>query len=497
VERSRRSEHRLVILRRAPGGDVDVLALATGDGWALPQVESEERRAADVSELNREVREWLGLEVSVLCCLADDPGDGARPRRQLYVLEVHASVPGMAVPGQWVARGALGTRIAVDSGVQRFLDACPHLQAAGAPPRATPEPHGAPRRAAPDWTTPGWRAAALAWVGGELSRRNSPPVLAVEQIRVWEFSHVLRLETPGSALYLKARPADGAAEAPLTARLARRHSVWAPDVIAVERERRWLLMRETPGPSLMKVSDPRAWEQAAAAIADMQIDWHAAAGELETLGCPRLTLGQLEADIEPLLADRVALQPGRAAASPDGENAGCGDDMVLGAGVAGGGAAGLTDEEVAALRRRRPELEALCRELAAAGVPESLEHGDLWGENAIVGPRGVVFIDWEDATVAHPFFTPSLLLRSLDYTDALAHVPDAGRRIRDAYLGRWKERGPLANWPAARLERAFELAQEVAMLHYARQFWRLALPLIETSWEVRAFPPLFLRRLVR
>ena len=33
------------------------------------------------------------------------------------------------------------------------------------------------------------------------------------------------------------------------------------------------------------------------------------------------------------------------------------------------------------------------------------------------------------------------------------------------------------------------------MLHYAPQY--LALPMIETSWEVRAFAPLFLQRLVR
>ena len=57
--------------------------LKDGDGWALSRIESEERRSADVGELNRAVRESLGLEVSVLRCLSDEPGEGARPRRQL------------------------------------------------------------------------------------------------------------------------------------------------------------------------------------------------------------------------------------------------------------------------------------------------------------------------------------------------------------------------------------------------------------------------------
>jgi hypothetical protein len=34
------------------------------------------------------------------------------------------------------------------------------------------------------------------------------------------------------------------------------------------------------------------------------------------------------------------------------------------------------------------------------------------------------------------------------------------------------------------------------MLHYAVGFRRFALPRIETSWEVRGFLPLFLRRLL-
>jgi hypothetical protein len=262
-----------------------------------------------------------------------------------------------------------------------------------------------------------------------------------------------------------------------------------PAVVAVNPTRRWLLMRETPGNSLMKVPDIDVWEHAAAAIAHVQIDWLNATGELTALGCLRVTVTEIERDIASLLRDTAALQPGWADASA-GE-----PDITIGEGVRAL-PDGLTDREIAALRGRRAELEAVCRELAADGVPESLEHGDLWADNAISSPEGVVFLDWEDATVAHPFFSPSLLVLSLDYTDALAGVPDAGRRLRDAYLAPWSQRGPLARWPAGRLERTFALAQRVAMLHYARQFWRLALPMIETSWEVRAFAPLFLRRLL-
>lgn len=125
-----------------------------------------------------------------------------------------------------------------------------------------------------------------------------------------------------------------------------------------------------------------------------------------------------------------------------------------------------------------------------------MEHGDLWGDNVIAAPDACVLIDWEDAALAHPFWSPALLLLSLDHTEALADVPDARARIREAYLAPWRAAGPTRAWPAGRLDAAFDLAQRLAMLYYAVQFRRFALPRIETSWEVREFAPFFLRRLL-
>ena len=482
VEKLPRSVHDLIILRREGASEPVILLLEDADGWALPRIESEERRSADVGDLNRAVQASLGLEVSVLRCLSDAPGSDGRPRRHLYTLEAHGAARPTLRGGRWVPRSKLAAVAPAGSTLQVSLEAWLR----SAPTRG--ESGGTP-----GWDEPGWRDEALAWVADQLSRRGLSPVREVEQVRLWEFSHVLRLVTGDGTLYLKARPASGAAEAPLTQRLAERHPAWTPDLIAVEPGRRWLLMRETPGLSLMKADGPVLWERAAAAIAHMQIDWLPATGELVALGCPRVTLAQLEREIAPLLEDVRALQPHRVDALFGDGDVVLGEDLLA---LQPHLADGLTDQETAALRHRRPELEALCRELAAEGVPESLEHGDLWADNAIAGADGVVLIDWEDAMVAHPFFTPALLLLSLDYTEALGRVPDARRRLREAYLGPWMERGPLAHWPAQRLERTFELAQEAAMLHYARQFWRLALPLIETTWEVRTFAPSFFRRLI-
>ena len=446
-----RAHHSLVIVRR-DGGDLSTLLIDSPEGWTLPRIESKERRSADVSDLTRAVRASLGLEVSVLRCLSDEPAEGQHPRRQLYLLEAHRSE--QATPGRWLSRKDLEAAGRSDSAVRRALDAWRRAE---------------PTSDATDWARPGWRDEVLAWVDGELSRRGLATVREIDQVRVWETSQVLRLDTGEARFYFKARPPSGAVEAPLTRRLAERHPTAMPEVIAIDARRRWLLMREAPGVELMELGDLARWEGAAASIARMQIDWVNGTDELAVLGCPRWTLGRLETELTPLLDDVPALQPG-------------GEDS-------------LTDAQVATLQARRPELEALCRDLDGYGVPESLEHGDLWAGNVIAGDGHVAFLDWEDAAIAHPFITPSLLLLSVPYAPALTDQAEARRRIREAYLSPWTERAPLAGWPPGRLERAFDLAQQVAMLCYAVQFQRI-LPAIETTVELRGFLPFFLGRLL-
>jgi hypothetical protein len=464
---SPRSEHHLVITRsgaptgttpESSDGQPTVLLLEVGSGWALPRIELRESRSSDVTEINRAAAGLLGVEVSVLCCLSDEPGRDGRPRQHVHAVDTHGAQWSPPLAGRWITREELDwsafTRPDHGPLVGRWLGGLRR------------KPLGEC-----DWLLPGWRRHVVAWVDRELARRDEGPVVQIDQVRVWEFSQVLRMRTAKAELYFKARPRSGRAEPPLTRRLAEDHPESLPAVLAVEADRGWMLMRAVRGSELTEVDEIARWEQAAATIARIQLDWVGRGRELTALGCPHRSIDGLVAQIAPLLEDRAAMQPRDAEA--------------------------LTDIEATELRRRRPDFEALGTELAGYAVPESLEHGDLWASHVIVSDGRPVFIDWEDASLSHPFFTPALLLLSLDYTEALARVPDARRRIQAAYLAAWRERGPLAGWPQSHLDQAFQVALRVALLHYAIQFRRDALARIETSWEVRAFVPLFLRALLR
>ena len=165
-----RSEHRLVIVRRHDDSDPAILLLKDRDAWTLPHVELREQRSADITELNRAVRDSLALETSVLTCLADKPAADGGPRRHLQVLEAHGGAGPVA--GRWMTVEAARAAVPPNSDTWKSVEGWTHrIVAVGA-------------RDARGWVEPGWRTKALAWVAERLDRRGWPPVSAVEQLRV-------------------------------------------------------------------------------------------------------------------------------------------------------------------------------------------------------------------------------------------------------------------------------------------------------------------------
>jgi hypothetical protein len=121
-----------------------------------------------------------------------------------------------------------------------------------------------------------------------------------------------------------------------------------------------------------------------------------------------------------------------------------------------------------------------CRDLAASGVPDSLEHGDLAADEIILGPMGPVFLDWSDGSITHPFLSAASLLRSSKATGG-----DADRLVA-AYLGPWLASGQIT---AADGRRALDLARTVLPLHLAAMYSERILPGLEQPEEVgRAVP---------
>ncbi len=175
------------------------------------------------------------------------------------------------------------------------------------------------------------------------------------------------------------------------------------------------------------------WEAALGAYARMQIVLSGHIGELRALHVPERGLSWLQAGLGQLLADGEALSAG---------------------------AAGLTAGEIDALRQLEPELRRDCLRWEQSGLPLSLEHGDFSAWQVQLDGGDYRFLDWSDSSVAPPFFSLLGVLR--DLPAAIAAVPQAASRLRDAYLAPWVER-----FSPEAVHAAFDAAQRLAPLYHA------------------------------
>jgi hypothetical protein len=280
-----------------------------------------------------------------------------------------------------------------------------------------------------NWLDPAWEAAAHGWIADRLTALGLPPTGPVERVRARPWSVQLRVPTSTGPVWFKANISGAAYEAALVAALAG----WAPDAVlaplAVDPTRGWLLSPDG-GPTLREAGGPdfARWEAMLAAYAELQRTVAARASEMVALGVPDL---------------RPSMMPGQLATLLD-------DPAVR---------TDLGAERHAAITALAPEYASWCAELAADGIPSSVQHDDLHDGNVFLVGRRFRFFDWGDAGVAHPFGSLLVAMRVAGYLFKVE--PDAPElvRLRDAYLEPWT-----ADHDRKSLLRSAELATRVAIV---------------------------------
>jgi hypothetical protein len=254
-------------------------------------------------------------------------------------------------------------------------------------------------------------------------------------------------------------------EPPLTQVLAEYDPAHFPRVLAVDVERRWMLMPDVGGPTLDRLPDVGRWEEALRQFARAQISLVDRAEALLALGCPARPLEQLADHVDALLADKPAMlldQPG-----------------------------GLSEDQVSGLQARAGTFRAMCADLARYNIPATLEHGDFAPGQIVAVDDSYVFIDWSDSSIAHPFFSMNFFCDPGELADYLPDAPGLPQRLRDAYLEPWT-----IYEPPDRLLQAYEIARPLSALHHAVIYHRYVLTNMEHSWEMRRMLPFYLKKLL-
>jgi hypothetical protein len=256
------------------------------------------------------------------------------------------------------------------------------------------------------WLEPEWRAEAEAWI-----REHAQVTGPIEQPHVYPWSTVMRVPTADGDFWFKATTLEvHGFEPTLTAILAEAFPDRVTELVAIDAERGWMLMRDagTRLRELLERGDVRPWEEILPRYAEIQIAVSPRAGELLELGVPDERIAALPGKVEALLEDDGALMLEES------------DEL----------SPAQRDE----LRRRIPELHALVGELEAFRIPETIQHDDLHDGQVFVDDGRLRLVDWGDSCVSHPFHTLTVTLRAIAWRHGLEPGSEPLLRLRDAYL---------------------------------------------------------------
>ena len=249
----------------------------------------------------------------------------------------------------------------------------------------------------------------------------------IEQVHLKPWSTVLRVPTAGGDVFFKAAASAFAHDVVVTEALAGLRPDLVLRPLAVDRDRAWMLLPdggERLRELFARAPNPRPWYELLPAYADLQL---ASVLELDALVAAGLHDLRLESLAD--LSEWLAFELGETAP----------------AGIA-----------------------QVCAELAAYGIPATIQHDDLHDGNIFAGDGYRIF-DWGDSVASHPFASLVVALRGIAYRFDLAVQDPELERLRDVYLERFSAFGSVDE-----LRRAAELAVPVGMLSRAISWWRVA-----------------------
>lgn len=230
------------------------------------------------------------------------------------------------------------------------------------------------------WLDPNWQKQAHDWIRAVTNRKSIQLKGEIEQPHIYHWSTVMRVKSNEGILFFKATAPETKYEIPLTQKLTEWYSEDMPELIAVDTARGWMLMRDG-GEQLRAFIRPtkniKPWDPVITRYAELQIGLAGHVDEILALGIPDHRLASLPPLYSQLLMDEKSLMIGQEK--------------------------GLTAYEFQKLQNLKSRFEQICTELAAFGIPESINHGDFHDGNVLIKNGRITFFDWGDADITHPF----------------------------------------------------------------------------------------------
>ena len=425
--------YRLIATRR---NATEILLSSQGSDWALPRVEIRKfRRIAE--QLTAEARK--GWEVETCCLLvprSQIPGpDAGIPCALLECAKNNQKAPAGTY---WMPVDvASQCSSAEEAAVIRKTFAELHLYASGEKPGP--------------FAKPGWLRELFQWTHEQIAPLGLRLTGEFRQYNASPTFSLIRLETTDGAIWFKATGEPNAHELPVTLLLARLFPNHLPRILGVHTAWNGWLSAEAEGTALDELTEFSAWERAAQALAELQIESIGKSRELVDGKCKEMRLPEVEKVIGPFLARMSEFIRVQEKTSP----------------------APLIRSELASLGEGLRDSLSLLQSLR---LPDTLGHLDCNPGNFVISPEKCVFLDWAEACVTSPVVSFEYLRRHMQRSRV--QEPAADSRIIAAYVRPW-----VSLFSAEDLHRAITAVPPVAVFIHAVAggTWRTLDPLVNQS----------------
>jgi hypothetical protein len=264
------------------------------------------------------------------------------------------------------------------------------------------------------WTPNGWLENASRWIYAQLDEHRLHLTGNIEQPHIRPWSMVLTVPTHGGLLYFKATAPFLSYETAITDFLSSIQPGVIPDLLATDYTHGWMLMRESGIPLRAFIKAEKSverWREIMPLYVGLQKELVPAINTMLALGVPDRRLDLLPEKFERLVADEASMLVDQ----PES----------------------ITSAEYRRLKDSVGNIEKMCRTLDSLGIPETLHHDDFHDGNVFIQDKRVIFTDWGECAITHPFFTLVVMLRGAE--NSLDLQPDALELalMRDWYLSQW------------------------------------------------------------
>ena len=319
--------------------------------------------------------------------------------------------------GRWVSQDELATLALVDPTIRTELETW--FQEFGSPP-----PGRAP------WECQGWWDGPMQWIRDQLPGNADPKVDRSQDGKVCSlWNYAVRIRTANEGLFFKAVRNWNSFEPALTHVLAELFPQNLPEVLAINEQEGWILMKDFGRHLEKDEGDLDLLHGAVRGFAELQIESLDYLDKIAATGCPDLRNDQIQ-ELETLF-DRIA-------------------NMLSDSPVQG------IAQKCLLIPRCLQIAKSVVSDLSSFKIPPALVHGDFTYANIAARKASgqYVFFDWGDSCISHPFMSMVMFARFSAYW----------KELLPTYLQSWTTYAPLDA-----LKNAFDLAKCLEQLYAIRR----------------------------